>query len=59
MTAALLVTVVMEGIADREVEVAVYQALFAATSNGVELSTPENATMAPVAAEELAVTVKV
>jgi hypothetical protein len=59
MIAALLVTVVMEGIADREVEVAVYQELFAATSNGVELSTPENATMAPVAAEELAVTEKV
>ena len=58
-TAALLFAVVIDGMADKEVDVAVYHEVGAVISKGVVLSTPEKATIAPVAADELAVTAKV
>jgi hypothetical protein len=54
-----LLTEVRLGILERLVELAVYQEEGAVTSNGVVLSTPENAIIAAVAAEDDAVTVNV
>jgi hypothetical protein len=58
-TAALAVTVVIEGMFDMDVDVAVYQDVGLVTSKGLVLLTPEKATIEPVAAEEVEVTAKV
>jgi hypothetical protein len=58
-TAALAVTVVIEGIVDMTWFEMVVHDDELVTSNGVVLSTPENAIIAPVVAEEEAVTEKV
>ena len=58
-TAALFVVVVNAGTFDNVVESAVNHDPGLTTSKGFVLLTPENATMAPVVAEELAVTEKV
>ena len=58
-TAALGFVVVSEGMADKVADVAVYHEVAAVTSKGVVVLTPEKATMAPVAADEPVVTVKV
>ena len=58
-TAVLFVVVVNAGTFDNVVESAVSQDPGLTTSKGFVLLTPENATMAPVVAEELVVTVKV
>ena len=52
-------TVVIDGMLDSDVDVAVYHEVAAVTSNGFVLLTPENATIAAVVAEEPEVTVKV
>jgi hypothetical protein len=56
--AAPLFTVVIEGILESVVDVAVYQLDGLVTSNGVVLSTPEKATIAPVVSEDPEVTEK-
>jgi hypothetical protein len=58
-TAALGFAVVIDGMADKVVDVAVYHKVAAVTSKGVVVLTPEKATMAPVDADEPVVTVKV
>ena len=58
-TAALLVVVVKDEILVKDALETVFHAVGNVTSNGLVLLTPENATIAPVAAPEEAVTVKV
>ena len=58
-TAALGFAVVIDGMFDKVVDNAVYHEVAAVTSKGVVVLTPEKATMAPVAADEPVVTVKV
>ena len=56
ITAALAVTVVIEGMFDMDVDVAVYHDVGLVTSKGLVLLTPEKATIEPVAALEPLVT---
>jgi hypothetical protein len=58
-TAVFDVWVVIEGIPEVVVVLSVYQLEGFDTSKGFDTSTPEKATIAPAAAEELAVTVNV
>ena len=58
ITAALGLAVVIDGIDDNDVDVAVYQEVAAVTSKGVVVLTPEKATIAPVEAVEEPVVAK-